>query len=477
MHENRKTKGIVLLIDDEEDLLESCARILEDEGYECVTTTDSRNALELARRVRPWVVVTDYKMPGKNGVEILNEINGEFPDAPVVMISAYATTEGVVHAVKMGAFDYLTKPFSSDQLVVTIRRAFTQYRLKIENAALKIKLRNDFFNHYFVGKHPKFLGIVDLIKKVADTESNILIHGETGTGKELAARAIHIHSARSEHPFLVVDSKTLTKEMLEASPRGDTDDSSSHAHKSVLEATHGGTLYLEKVEELDMGLQGRLLKILQDKKTQRRGEWDWVPIDVRIIASTTSDLHVATARQEFRENLYYFLNVVNIRIPSLRERKEDIGILCDIFLKRVAEKQNTPPKSIHHDTLAKLMEYEWPGNVRELRSVIEMTASVTMGQTLMVKDIPEHVRQASLISGLAFKEVKEKWLKRFEKQYLENLLLATNGNISKASEEAGIARMSLYRMIKRNDLTRLATHERSTRGDHPSDKGPKGQWR
>ncbi|VAX25475.1 Signal-transduction regulatory protein FlgR [hydrothermal vent metagenome] len=469
MHEEKITAGTILLVDDEPDLLENCARILEEENYKCVTTTKSVEVMGLIKEHSPGVVVTDYKMPVKNGVEVLKDVSSRYPHIPVVMISAYTTIPGVVEAVKTGAFDYLTKPFSSDQLIITVGRALDQFRLRMENIALKTELQNDFFNHYFVGKHPRFLKIVDLIKKVAPTDSNILIFGETGTGKELVAKAIHIHSKRAQEPFIVADCATLTKETLE-SARVAGDEPGEPTHKSVFEAAEGGTLYLEKIEDLDLSMQARLLRILQDKTLPRSGEWEWVPVDVRVIASTTSDLHAAMSEKKFRETLYYCLNVVNIDIPPLRERREDIGILCDHFLRRKSESDGSPVKIVHHDPLARLMEYKWPGNVRELQSVIETAASLAEDNTLGVESLPRSLLQSNSASRLSFKEAKKKWIEGNEKQYLENLLLSNGGNISKASEEAGIARMSLYRMIRRNNLSKLAVHERSTIKNNPADK-------
>lgn len=473
MSDNDKEKRVVLLVDDEPDLLESCARILEDEPVECVTTTDSSAVLEIARRVRPSVVVTDFKMPGKTGMDILGEISADFPLTPVVMVSAYATVERVVEAVKLGAFDYLTKPFSPDQFLITVRRALEQHDLQTENAALKLRLKDDFFTHSLVGKHPKLLGIVEMIKKIAGTESNILLHGETGTGKKLVAKAIHLHSRRSGKPFIVVDCTTMTKEMLEASPDG----SGGAAPMSVFEAAEGGTLYLDKAEELDLGLQARLLRVLQDRMAPKSGGWDLAPVDVRVVASTTSDLREAVGGGRFRENLYYCLNVVKITIPPLRDRKEDIGMLCDHFLRLKAEENGGEAKALHHATLSKLMEYDWPGNVRELRSVVEMAESMAEGRTVMVKDIPEHVRESGMTRGFSFREAKKIWLEQFERHYLENLLLTNRGNISRASEEAGIARMSLYRMLKRNNLTQLVMNERSAsrkNSSNPKSSGKEG---
>lgn len=459
-----------MLIDDEKDLLESCARILEDEGYELVTTTRAEKALDLARKTRPWVVVTDFRMPGKDGMMILEEMRAEFPGTPVIMISAYATIDGVVEAVKQGAFDYITKPFSADQLIITARRAVEKHRLWAENRALKKELERDFFNHHFVGKHPSFLKVVEMIRKVAGTESNVLIRGETGSGKEMAARAIHLHSPRAGGPFIVTDCSTITKEMLEAAPAGG-DDGKEHVKKSVFEAADGGTLYLERVEDLDPAMQARLLRILQDRKVVRGGEWEWVPVDARVLAGTTINLHEAMTQKRFRENLYYCLNVVSIEMPPLRERKEDVGILCDNFFGRMAKRGGEPPPKLSAESLARLMEYDWPGNVRQLRNVVERAASLAEDGIITVDLLPEEVRTPKdSLNGVSFKEARRRWLERFERVYLENLLLSENGNISKASEKAGVARMSLYRMLKRTGLSQTLGQERAGRGKPREDE-------
>lgn len=471
-----KNKEVILLVDDEPDLLENCTRILEEENYSCVTTTDSANVLELVRRHNPGTVVTDYRMPGKDGMEVLREIQADFPKIPVIMISAFATINGVVEAVKMGAFDYLTKPFSSDQLIITIRRALEQYRLQRENSSLKERLREDFFNHYFVGKHPEFLKAVQLIRKIADTAANALIRGESGTGKELAARAIHLHSKRAEGPFLVVDCTTLTNEMIEAAPVNSSGED-NRAKKSIFEAADGGTLFLEHVEELSPAFQAKLIRILQDKKVTRSGGWDSVPVNARLIASTTADLYSEVTKKNFRQNLYYCLNVVNINLPPLRERKEDIGILCDHFFKQIADRDGIQVPSLHPDTLAKLMEYDWPGNVRQLQNVMERVVSLSENMSMMVKNLPDDIKYYNGNRGLSFKEAKEKWLRQFEKLYLENLLFTNKGNISRASEMAGIARMSLYRMLKRTGLHDLVIHERSVEKEqakHPFEENSAG---
>lgn len=456
----------VLLVDDEPDLLESCRRILESE-FNCVTTTNPNEVMALVREHNPSVVVTDYLMPGKNGVELLNEVGAEFPDIPVVMISAYATVEGVVDAVKKGAFDYLTKPFSADQLIITVRRSVERVRLARENAGLKEKIRDDFFNRDFVGKHPKFLKVVETIKKIADTESNVLIEGETGTGKELAARAIHLKSKRGEGPFIAIDCETLTERMLGAGAEA--------TGRNILEGVNGGTIYLKQIENLDMGSQARLLGVLQEGKMRLGDELKWASFNARVITSTSSDLKSAVDEKKLRENLYYCINVINIAIPPLRERLEDIGILTDNFIKIRAEAENGRGMTLSSGALSRLMEYNWPGNVRELKNVIDSAISLAEGDTLLIKHLPEKVINANRTFSLSFKEAKQKWMKGFEKTYLENLLLKNNGNITRASEDSGLTRMSLYRMLKRTGLANrqsLFKRQLSGKGDRKTGDRP-----
>jgi DNA-binding NtrC family response regulator len=460
MREEMAERELILLVDDEADLLENCVRILEEEDLRCVTTTDSTKAFALVEEHRPSVVITDFLMPGKNGMEVLKEIQAKFPDIPVIMFSAFATINGVVDAVKSGAFDYLTKPFSSDQLVIAAKRAIDQSRLQRENLDLKEKLKSEYFNHQFVGKHPRFLKTVELIEKVATTESNALIFGETGTGKELAARAIHLHSKRAEAPFVIVDCSTANDEMFEA-VKADRLPGSAGGVKNVFDEASAGTIYLENVDELDPAMQSKLVRLLQDRKAPLGNDISGDKKGARLIASTTSDLAKRVSENRFRENLYYFLNVVKVELPPLRERKEDIGMLCDHFFREIANGRNSQVSTLHPDALSKLMEYGWPGNVRELQNVIEHAVSFSEGRTVTVKSLPEEVRSSVSNHSLPLKEARKKWLMQFEKYYLENLLLSNKGNISRASEKAGIARMSLYRMLKRTGLHDLVMSERS----------------
>lgn len=449
----------ILFVDDEPDLLENCARILDGDSFRCVTSSSSLNVLDLVREHKPAVVVTDFLMPGKDGMVILQEVKGAFPHIPVVMISAHATTDKVVAAVKVGAFDYLTKPFTSDQLLITMRRAVDQHLLQKENTDLKRKLQAGYFDHYFVGKHPKFIVVEEQIKRIAATDSNVFIQGETGTGKELTARAVHLHSKRVNGPFIIVDYSALSSEMMKILPYSGTEEKAPR-ETNVFEAANGGTLYIKQVEDLDMAMQARLLRILQSRKVHENAEWQTKQLDIRVITSTSADLQAAIAEKKFRENLYYYLNVINIIIPPLRDRKEDIGILCDHFLRQRSEKNQTPRQVLHADALARLMAYDWPGNVRELRNAVERAASMTEERIIMTKHLPENVLNSDQAYGLSFKEARSKYLEEFEKRYLESLILKYKGNISRASEMAGVTRMSFYRILKRVGMLKEADNIR-----------------
>lgn len=440
----------ILLVDDEPDLLEGCARILDGELYKSVTSTSSLDVLRLVDEHRPAAVITDFLMPGKDGMAILKEVNQAHPSIPVIMISAHATVGGVVEAVKLGAFDYLTKPFTSDQLLIAVRRAVDQHRLQKENADLKQKLQDDFFTRYFVGKHPRFIAIEEQIRRVAQTDSSVLLQGETGTGKELAARAIHLHGKRANAPFVAVDSSTLSSELQRIAPYGGEERGTYE--KSAFEAANGGTIYIEQVEDLDLSMQARLLRIMQDRKVQENAEWRPKHLDIRVIASTSIDLQVAVAGKRFRENLYYCLNVINISLPPLRERKEDIGLLCDHFLRQRSEKNGVPLQVLHPEALARLMAYDWPGNVRELRNLVERAASMTAEKTITLNHLPAEIKNADQMLNLSFKEARRRYLELFEKRYLENLIIKHGGNVSRASENAGLTRMSFYRILKRIGL-------------------------
>ena len=465
----------ILMVDDEPDLLESCARILEDEGIECLTTTDPLQVMGMIRESAPEVLVTDFKMPGMSGVELMEAVREEYPEIPIIMVSAYATVEGVVRAVKMGAFDYITKPFTPDQLVITVKRAVERRRLARENSKLRQRVREDFLMYNFVGRSKAMLTIAGMVKKVGPTRTCVLIQGEGGAGKETAARAFHMNSGRDSGPFVAVDCAEVTKEMLMASSLDAGQDSQGQRPRTLFERARGGVLYLKSAEMLDKSAQEELSRVLQQGAASMPGTWERTPVDTRVISSSSAGLKELVNEGKFRQDLYYLLNVVNVLIPPLRERLEDIPLLCEHFLSQIAKRDGSPARAAGREFVDKLCLYHWPGNVRELKGVLETAAAGPGEAELKASDLPENIRKFAFARGMAYKDAKEEWMGKFEKDFLENLLYTSKGNITQAAEMAGVARMSLYRMIRRNNLAGLAVQEREAgnikNGAQPDDPG------
>ncbi len=459
----------ILIVDDEIDMLENCSRILNNLGYTCLAASNVDEAVNMIKEKLPDLIITDLKMPGKNGLELLKEIKGENPDAPVIIFTAFATIESAVDAVKAGAFDYLPKPFTADQLKITVERALNQRRLAEENKNLKEQLHEHFKYDNIIGQSRKIKDVLDIVRRVSKTDSNILLLGESGTGKELIARCIHANSNRAEKPFVPVDCASLPENLLESELFGHEKGAFTGAHTSrqgMFETANGGTLFLDEIGELTPNLQAKLLRILQERQLRRVGGRSFIDIDIRVISATNKDLSRAIQDKEFREDLFFRLNVISILLPPLRERTDDIPLLCNSFLKNFS----AADKGISDEAVEMLKDYNWPGNVRELQNVIERAVSLSDGGMIIPRDLPDNVRQppqSSFVKGdnplnppllrgtkgvVNFKDAKKEWLSSFEKDYLSGLLKKNNNNITKAAEEAGIPRMTIYRMMKKYNL-------------------------
>ena len=460
----------ILVIDDEMDMLENCSRILKNLGCECITASNGEEAIKIVREKLPDLIITDLKMPGKSGLELLKEIKGENPDGIVVLFTAFATIESAVDAVKSGAFDYLQKPFTADQLKITVERALTQKRLAEENKNLKKQLYDHFKFDNIIGQSQKIKDVLDMVRRVSKTESNILLLGESGTGKELIARSIHANSERAGMPFVPVDCASLPENLLESELFGHEKGSFTGAHASrqgMFETANGGTIFLDEIGELSPNLQAKLLRVLQERQVRRVGGRNLIDIDIRVISATNKDLEGAIKEKEFREDLFFRLNVISITLPPLRERIDDIPLLCNFFIKndQVAGKKHI--KEISQAAIEILKKYSWPGNIRELQNVIERGVSLSDGGYITANDLPDNIKaqghlpqslipaQADFVKGeqgLSFKDAKKEWLSSFEKDYLIELLNKNSNNITKAAEKAGIPRMTIYRMMKKYNL-------------------------
>jgi DNA-binding NtrC family response regulator len=448
--------GRVLIVDDEGDALADWSRVLKEAGYGCVTATDSERALALLEGEGPDVVLTDLRMPGADGITVLERALQLDPDAAVVMVTGQGTVESALEAMRAGAFDYLRKPLpSSDTLRLVVERAVASRRLLEENRRLRESLSPQVGFDELLGKSPAMQTVLDLVRKAAGSEANILIQGESGTGKELIARAIHANSPRAGEVFVPVDCAALPDSLLESELFGHERGAFTGADRAkpgMFEVATRGTLLLDEVAELPLMLQGKLLRALQEREIRRVGGTKQIPVDVRLVSATSRDLADSVRKREFREELLYRVSVIQVTLPPLRERTGDIPLLADHFLGRYGRNRERPLEGVAPEALAVLEGYVWPGNIRELQNVIERACVLADGPVLHVRDLPEHVRDRSRPAprvpgkNLPLREAREKWLRGFTEEYLTDLLRCHRGNMSQAAKTAGVDRKTLHRL-------------------------------
>jgi DNA-binding NtrC family response regulator len=461
----------VLVVDDEPDMVENLVRILRREGYRCLHTTESVKALELLEAHRPDVLLTDLKMPEMDGMELLKRAHAVDPALPVIMITAFSTIESAVAAIKEGAFDYLPKNFTADHLRVAVERALRQRRLQVENRNLREQLQTTFRFESLLGRSPAMARVFELVRKAARSDANILVHGESGTGKELIARAIHANSPRAAQPFVPVDCASLPENLLESELFGHEKGAFTGAVKTkpgLMESADHGTLFLDEIGEIPLGLQAKLLRALQERQIRRVGGNALVDVDVRVVSATNRDLRTSMAKGEFRDDLFYRIDVIAIGLPPLREREGDVQLLAHAFLERYGKGRL---RGIDDDALAALKTYRWPGNVRELQNVIERGCALADGDRLRLADLPDYVVGGAPVpgvapggggeivdaaratgQGLSLKDAKEQWMGVLEASYLRDLLARHDGNVSAAAKDAGIDRKTFHRLINKYQL-------------------------
>jgi two-component system response regulator AtoC len=451
-------KERILVVDDEEDMLENCSRILDRLGYEPLLESDGGKGVVRFEQEHPVVTLTDLRMPGMDGLEVLRTIRQIDPDALVILFTAFATVETAVEAVKEGAFDYIPKPFSADQLRLVIERALTQRRLLEENRRLREQLTETYRFENIVGRSRPMAQVFDLIKKVAASEANILVVGESGTGKELIARCIHANSHRAARAFVPVDCASLPEHLLESELFGHEKGAFTGAiatRRGLFEEANGGTSFLDEVGDIPLPLQAKLLRVLQERQVRRVGGNRFIDVDVRVISATHQNLAEMLQEGKFREDLYYRLNVISLPLPPLRERPGDIPILAYHFLRKYVAQSGKEVKGISPETLELLEAYPWAGNVRELQNVIERAVVLAEGEMINPVELPASLRlpqkaPAALVADhLSLKKAKRQWLEAFEREYLVALLKKHQGNISQAAKTAGVDRKTIHRLIKR----------------------------
>ncbi len=447
----------VLIVDDEQSLREVLETLLEKEGHDVVTAADVTSAIGCVGNHRLDLVFTDLKLPDGSGMEVLKHVRERQPDAQVIVMTAYATTETAVDAMKLGAYDYQLKPFKIEEIRAITHKALEKVTLIRENQQLATQLRDRYGLSPIVGRSPKMGKVLELIEKVAPTKANVLVEGESGTGKELVARAIHQSSPRSSGPFVPVNCGAIPETLIEAELFGHAAGAYTGAQKAragLFEAAKGGTLLLDEVGELPPQVQVKLLRVIQERTVRRVGDDTERPVDVRLVSATNRDLQHMVELGEFREDLYYRLNVVRIRVPPLRERREDIPLLARAFLKKYVEEIGKPLEGFSRATMSQIEAFSYPGNVRELENVIERAVALASGSNIEIDDLPDELataRPAPSPAQLSLEEgfdLKER-LGEVERAYIELAMERAGGVKTHAASLLGLSFRSFRHRLKK----------------------------
>jgi len=453
----------VLIVDDEREMLANCVRILRRCGYECLTADTSDQGLALVHTDKPDVMLVDLRMPGKSGIDIVKAVKAHHPNIEVVLMTAYATIETAVDAIKQGAFDYLPKPFTATQLQAVIQRILRQKHMAVNLPRIKRELAAHPGGGDMVGQSEAMLTLCEHTRKIAATEATVLITGESGTGKELVARSLHQFSRRRALPFVPIDCAALPESLLESELFGHEKGAFTGASLSrpgLFELAHTGTLFLDEVAELPLPLQAKLLRVLEARQLRRLGGRQLISVDVRLIAATNRDLTKALETGRFREDLFYRLNVIPIHVPPLRQRRGDIPLLAGHFLLNTSSATPAQPKGFTPDAMAMLERYGWPGNVRELKNTVERGCALTNQEYIQPEDLPAAVRHSSgeltdrLTPLRSFKAAKREIVTEFEERSLRELMECSGWNIAQAARTSGVHRKTIERKLKRYNLRR-----------------------
>jgi two-component system NtrC family response regulator len=452
----------ILIVDDEKNYPPILSAVLEEEGYETFTANNGLAALETIRNSDVDLVLTDMKMPLMDGIELLERIKAIDPDLPVIMMTAHGTVEKAVEAMQKGAYNYILKPFNNERLVIYVKKAMAMYRVVKENRRLRnvVELQYNFGN--LIGKSKVMQNVFETIKKISQSSATVLIEGESGTGKELVAKSIHFNSPRRDKPFIAVNCSALAENLLESELFGHEKGAFTGAiamKKGRFELADGGSLFLDEISELSQGLQVKLLRVLQERNFERVGGVKPITVDIRIIAATNRELKEEVKHGRFREDLFYRLNVINIVIPPLRQRIEDIRLLVDHFIKKYAADRKTDPAITGADTDVErlLYDYSWPGNVRELENAIERAMVLCPGDKIGVADLPrdfkDNVYSTLRLDGIPATAKLYETLDMVEKIMIERALKITNNVQAHAAELLGIGKSGLNQKLKKFNIS------------------------
>jgi DNA-binding NtrC family response regulator len=451
----------ILIVDDEEVLQDVLTVLIRKEGHRTLSAYSGEEAIEVLEREDVDLVLLDMMLPGMHGMQVLQEIRRRWPDQVVIVVTAYSSIESAIDAMREGAFHYIPKPFKNEEVLLTIRKGLEQRSLTMENQSLREQLRQRFGFDNIIGKSKPMQQVYDLIRLAAPSKSNILVLGESGTGKELVAKAIHHHSRRASGPFVTVNSGSMPADLLESNLFGHMRGAFTGAiasKKGLFEIANNGSIFFDEIGNIPLDTQSKLLRVIQEKEFMRLGGIETIKVDVRIIAATNADLEVAVQQGHFREDLYYRLNVINVNLPPLRKRTEDIRLLAQHFLVHFARENEKALREISSRAMEVLLDYHWPGNVRELENVIERAVVLSTGEVLDLDLLPPSVRSPDAVglpppalpaNGIAFKDA----VSEYERQIIIKALQACGGVQKRAAEMLQVKPTTLHEMMKRLNIS------------------------
>jgi DNA-binding NtrC family response regulator len=448
---NAATRDVVLVVDDDAAMCDLLREELEHEGFAVEVARSGRAGVERVKRGGVDVVVSDVKMPDLDGIDLLREVREVAPSPYVITITAFGSIDTAIRAVKLGAYDYITKPFEIDQLVLVIRKALGERDLRSEVARLRDEVERSYRFDNIIGRSAAMQELFALVRRIVGSAANVLITGDSGTGKELIARALHQNSPRKAHPFVAVNCAAIPPALLESDlfghKRGAFTDARAD-HPGLFVEANGGTIFLDEIGELPLPLQPKLLRVLQEREVRAVGASRPERVDVRVVAATNRNLEALLQDGTFREDLYYRLNVIHLHLPPLRARTEDILPLAEHFLARSAERAGKPVKGFQESAKKVLLAHPWPGNVRELENVVERAVALVEGDVVSAEDLPPAMRERRNQDRLAAALSQGLTLEELEREYIQKVLEAEGGNKTRAAQRLGLDRKTLYRKLE-----------------------------
>ncbi|MEW6614818.1 MAG: sigma-54 dependent transcriptional regulator [Thermodesulfobacteriota bacterium] len=445
----------ILVVDDEERMLNLLKKVLTKQGLSVQTSPNGIDALRKVEDTPFDIIIADIRMPEINGMEVLKAVKETRPDIYVILMTAFGSIDSAVEAMKKGAYDYITKPFKMDEIILAIKKALEEKRLRKEVASLRNEVRGKYRFDNLVGKSKVMHDVFDLIRRVSNSKSTVLIYGKSGTGKELVAKAVHYNSPRKDNPFVAVNCSAIPETLLESELFGHVKGAFTGAiatRKGLFEEANGGTIFLDEIGNVSLAMQIKLLRVLQEREIRRVGGTENIKVDIRLIAASNQNLEEAVKRGEFRDDLYYRLNVITINLPELKERQDDVSLLANYFLKKYTKEENEKIKSISKEAMNLLLNYNWPGNVRELENVIERAIALGRYEEILPEDLPLNIRNSQMISVLKETLPENATIEELERDYITKILKKTKGHKINTARILGIDRRTLYRKLKKYSM-------------------------